>query len=87
MPNKSKQQELIDTLHEICQELGWVVGLLTPEDATNGVDGIIIGNEAFVLERAATMDCDVKIFYDDAMGSLTETEPQAISHKKRSTYH
>lgn len=91
--NEERQLELIQQLTEICDELGWIVGVPGEEGSDSTVPGLIIGKEEFVYEivEAFSGPTEYEIFEQDETGELNEKEPtkeqQTKSQKKREGYH
>lgn len=79
-----KQQELIDLLGSICEELGWVIGILAdnPEDRA---DGLIIGPEDFVYQNLAMYEDEYDVVAQRLGEEMVEL-PQSTPNKKK-LYH
>lgn len=79
-----KQQELIDLLGSICEELGWVIGILAdnPEDRA---DGLIIGPEEFVYQNLAMYEDEYDVIAQRLGEEMVEL-PQSTPNKKK-LYH
>lgn len=79
-----KQQELIDLLGSICEELGWVIGILAdnPEDRA---DGLIIGPEEFVYQNLAMYEDEYDVVAQRLGEEMVEL-PQSTPNKKK-MYH
>ncbi len=79
-----KQQELIDLLGSICEELGWVIGILAdnPEDRA---DGLIIGPEEFVYQNLAMYEDEYDVVAQRLGEEMVEL-PQSTPNKKK-LYH
>jgi hypothetical protein len=85
--DQKKQFELIEQLAEICEELGWVVGLPAEEGHDQTVPGLIIGREKFVLEVVAAYTDDYTLMSKDkGTDGMHEVHP-AIESKKKLTFH
>ena len=87
-PSPEKQMELINTLGEICQELGWVIGVPEHEDPST-VPGLIIGKEDFVYELAAVYGDEVEVFSQDSTETNMKELPSSdvVKAKKRESMH
>lgn len=90
--NQKRQQELITQLAEICEELEWVVGL-PKEDDDKMVPGLIIGEEAFVMQVVAAYTDDYEVYAkDSATDGMHEVPPKqeeipSATPKKKPTFH
>lgn len=78
-----KQNELIDLLSSICEELGWVVGILA-DDPEQLADGLIIGPEEFVYETLAMYDGEHDVMTKELSSEGMKDLPKS---KSRKLYH
>lgn len=82
MSKLKKQQMLIDTLSEACQELGWVIGICADDEETEA-DGLIIGPQEFVYQTLALYEQEYSVVAQGAMDeNMVELEPSTPKPKK-----
>ena len=79
-----KQQELIDLLGSICEELGWVIGILA-DNPEEQADGLIIGPEEFVYQNLAMYEDEYDVIAQRLGEEMVEL-PQSTPNKKK-LYH
>lgn len=79
-----KQQELIDLLGSICEELGWVIGILA-DNPEEQADGLIIGPEEFVYQNLAMYEDEYDVVAQRLGEEMVEL-PQSTPNKKK-LYH
>ena len=79
-----KQQELIDLLGSICEELGWVIGILA-DNPEEQADGLIIGPEEFVYQDLAMYEDEYDVIAQRLGEEMVEL-PQSTPNKKK-MYH
>lgn len=79
-----KQQELIDLLGSICEELGWVIGILA-DNPEEQADGLIIGPEEFVYQNLAMYEDEYDVIAQRLGEEMVEL-PQSTPNKKK-MYH
>ncbi len=80
-----KQQEMIDILSSLCEELGWVIGILA-DDSESTADGLIIGPEAFVYKNLAMYEEEYDVVTQN-MGEERMTELSSSTPNKKKILH
>lgn len=89
MSNKKTAKELVDELIDICEQLGWVVGIPSTNEGTEyDTEGLIVGEEQFVLSVAAACGPNSDIYSKDDSGNVEVTEAEFSAPKaKKETLH
>lgn len=81
MIDSKTQIELINQLAEICEKLGWAIGVPADDD-TEMVSGLIVGTEEFINSVIQYMDAETVEVFSKEEGSESFTEPAVIDKKK-----
>lgn len=80
------QQELLNSLDEICEQLGWtvVVPTETPGEPSRG---FIVGESDFLAEILASFGVDFEEFMSQS-GEIIESEDVEVKvNRKKETFH
>lgn len=83
---KKTQQELIDELSEICEQLGWTIGIPLEEGDDSPVDGLLIGTESFITKVVLELNGEYEMFSKE-MGEIVEGGTVESNKKKKQTMH
>lgn len=79
--NSKLQKELINQLADICEQLGWSIGV--PADNENDpVDGLIIGTEEFIMSVVEIIDQESVEVFSKESTEQEFSEPTVINKKK-----
>ncbi len=80
--NAKLQKELIDQLAEICEQLGWSIGV-PADDENQPVEGLIVGTEEFIMSIVESMDAEASMEVFSKESTEEEfSEPVLLDKKK-----
>lgn len=79
--NSKLQKELIDKLAEICEELGWSIGVPADDD-TAPVDGLIVGTEEFIMGIVESINGESLEVFSKESSESEFSEPVLLDKKK-----
>lgn len=89
MSDKNREMELIQSLADICEELGWIIAIPSQDEL---VPGLIIGSEEFVADVIQTVYGDDVEIYKKTPGAEGMEQDDNFGkpddkNKKKNTFH
>ena len=81
MSKHKSQAELINELADICEQLGWAIGV-PADNESEMVNGLIVGTEDFIYHIIQAFDGEAVEVYSKDEGTGEISEPQLLEKKK-----